>query len=62
LIPRLLESLYKYQREEPLSRLEHLQLYQINIWIQRRVEEGKLPEEFLNCIPSDIQVAASERY
>lgn len=62
MIPRLLESLYQYKRQEPLSKLEHLQLFQINIWIQNKVENGRLPEEFLQCIPQEIQIAAEERY
>lgn len=61
-MPRLLESLYTYKREAPLSKLENLQLFQINIWIKNKVEEGRLPEEFLRCVPQDVQIAAEDRF
>jgi hypothetical protein len=34
LIPRLLENLYSYKRDTPLTRAESLKLFQINTWIQ----------------------------
>jgi len=57
-----LENLYSYERSSPLTRLEHLQLFQINIWIQNKVLEGRLPDEFSRCIPTDIQLAAESRF
>jgi hypothetical protein len=62
MIPRLLESLYNYKREKPLSNLEYLQLYQINIWIKNKVEDGRIPEEFLDTMPEDIKTAAVQRF
>ena len=37
LIPRLLEKLYNYQRDEALKNDEYLKLYQINLWIEDQI-------------------------
>ena len=34
IIPNLLEYLYNYKRKYPLTNLELLQLFQIDLWIQ----------------------------
>lgn len=62
LIPKLLEALYSYRRAEPLSRREYLQLYQINIWIDREVRDGRLPESFAKCIPEAFVATAEDKY
>ena len=61
LIPRLLMSLFSFKRDKPLSRIEHLQLYQIQIWIDTQIENLKLPSEFGQCIPTKI-LSDSERH
>jgi len=58
LIPRLIEHLYNYKREAPLTRNEYLMLFQINIWLEKQLDEGRLPDNFKGCIPSEITEVA----
>lgn len=62
LIPRLLEHLYSYKPGRDLSRLEYLQLFQINLWINEKLEEKRLPEVFANCIPQSVLEKAEDRF
>jgi len=32
------------------------------MWIQDRVEEKRLPEEFLNCVPANLLERAEDHY
>ena len=62
LIPRLLEYLYSYKPGRELTRIEQLQLFQINLWIQEKLEDKRLPEVFANCIPQSVLEKAEDRF
>lgn len=61
-IPKLLEYLFDFKRNKPLTKEEYIQLFQINIWINKMIDSGNIPSEYANCIPEDILDKAEERY
>jgi hypothetical protein len=62
LIPRLLEKLYSFKREEPLTKVENLELFQIKIWLDHMVSEGRLPDAFAKCIPETVLDMADTKF
>lgn len=62
IIPNLLEILYNYRRRAPISNMELLQLFQIDLWIQHKVDNDKLPEIFSKCIPDELRAQAEDAY
>lgn len=62
LIPRMLENLYDFKREQPLTDFEKLELFQINLWVKDQIEKGALPEAFSGCIPPNILIEAENAF
>lgn len=62
LLPRVLEFLFNYRRVAELTKLEMLQLYQINQWIDTQIEEERLPALFQKCIPEKVATRARDRF
>lgn len=62
LIPRLLEKLHSFNRDIPISRVEYLELYQIQTWVSKMLEEGRLPRPFSKCIPQEVRDAAESKF
>jgi hypothetical protein len=62
IIPKLLTTLWDYQRERPISNEEYLQLYQIAHWIDHKISEDKLPPIFKDCVPEHVRKSATEAY
>ena len=61
-IPKLLEHLHTYKRDEPISDLEYCMLYQICLWIDNQIVNEKLPQIMYDAIPEDIRKTAQEKY
>lgn len=61
-IPKLLEFLASFKRTEELSKLELLQIYQIQGWVQSQIDQEKLPEIFSRCVPPSVYQKAKDRF
>jgi len=63
LLPKLIEQLSHFSRpEQPLSQEEMLMLHQINVYVQDLVAKDKLPKQFKNIIPENINELTSANY
>lgn len=43
IMPKLLEALSNFEREEPITQQELIKLHQIDVYIDEMVKQGKLP-------------------
>ena len=62
IIPKLYERLHAFKRNEPISREELLEIYQISVYAQDKIKNNKWPKEFKEVIPKKVRELCDEEY
>lgn len=62
LVQKTLDALTKFKREKALSTEELIKLFQIYIFVGRKVMLHQMDKEMLYFIPRDILIASAEAY
>ena len=63
IIPRLYERLHDFKRpEQPLSKEELLELYQLQVYAHDQIKNGRWPKEFKEVIPKKVRDITEEEY
>ena len=63
IIPRLFERLHDFKRpDKPLTKEELLELYQLQVYAQDQIKNGRWPKEFKEVIPKKVRDIAEEEY
>ena len=62
IIPKLYERLHEFKRNDPLSKDELLELYQLSVYAQEKIKSNKWPKEFKEVIPKKVRDLCEEEY